>query len=206
MKCISLGLLSTVALFAAEPVAVAAQTQQAKHAVSTAEQQEHRYKGFLDVRVIEPEGAQYILGVKFHSGYSKPVHYTLRHYNGKAAIQTFKPFYEQNNGDDIRTINMTHQYYFSMRIREDNDKTFSARVKLFKRRDDLKIDINQPYRFSKSDFRLIEDQPVKGEFNTDNEYLFVDSGELKFYIKLNFDLIFTKAEIMERFSKGQNQD
>lgn len=165
----------------------------------------YRYKGYLDVRVIEPQGAQYILGVKFLSGYAKPVDYTLRHYNGKAAIETFKPFYRQSNGDDIRLINITHKYYYSMRIREDDDKRFSARVKLFKRRDDIKLDINKPYKFAHDDFEQLQDQPVKGEFNQDNEYLFVDAAEVKFYIKLNFDLIFTKEEIMERFNKGQNK-
>ncbi len=167
--------------------------------------QQYRYKGFFDVRVIEPDQAQYILGVKFQSAYAAPVNYTLRHYNGKAAIKTFKPFYEQNNGDDIRAINITHKYYVSLRIREDSQTAFSARVKLFKRREDMKLDINRPYHFKEADFRLIEDQPIKGEFNQDNEYLFVDNQELKFYLKLNFDLIFTRQEIIDRFNKSHNR-
>ena len=163
----------------------------------------NRYKGFLDVRVIEPNDAQYILGVKFKSGYSKPVDFKLRPYNGKASIETFRPIYQQNNGEDKRSFNMTHKYYFSMRIRENDHQSYSATVKLFRRKND-KIDINKPYRFDQDDFKLIEIQPVKGQFNIDNEYLFIDSGELKFYVKLNFDLLFTREEIIERFNKGKN--
>lgn len=166
-------------------------------------QQQNRYKGFLDVRVIEPNGAQYILGVKFKSGYSKSVDFKLRPYNGKASIETFQAVYQQNNGEDKRSFNMTHKYYFSMRIRENDQKSYSATVKLFRRKKG-KIDINKPYRFEQDDFKLIETQPVKGQFTIDNEYLFIDSGELKFYVKLNFDLLFTRQEIIERFNRGIN--
>jgi hypothetical protein len=154
--------------------------------------------------VIEPNQAQYILGAKFKSGYSKPIDFKLRPYNGKATVQTYEPFYERNDGDDKRTLNIAHKYYFSIRIREDSQLNFSAVVKLYGRKKDKKMDINKPYVFSPQDFSLIEEQPIKGQFNTDNEYLFVDSGELKFYIKLNFDLIFTKAEIIERFKNSDN--
>jgi hypothetical protein len=165
--------------------------------------QPNRYKGFLDVRVMEPNDAQYILGVKFKSGYSKSVYFKLRPYNGKASIETFRPIYQQNNGEDKRSFNMTHKYYFSMRIRENDHKSYAATVKLFRRKKD-KIDINKPYRFNPKDFKLIETQPVKGQFNIDNEYLFIDSGELKFYVKLNFDLLFTRQEVIERFNKVKN--
>ncbi|MFT5163322.1 MAG: hypothetical protein ACI9FJ_001911, partial [Alteromonadaceae bacterium] len=40
-----------------------------------------------------------------------------------------------------------------------------------------------------------------GKYNIDNEYLFVSRNELKFYIKLNFDIIFTRQEIIERFNQ-----
>jgi hypothetical protein len=166
-------------------------------------QQSYRYQGFLDVRVIEPNGAQYILGVKFKSGYSKSVDFKLRPYNGIASVETFQAVYQQNDGEDKRSFNMTHKYYFSMRIRENDQKRYSATVKLFRRKKD-KIDINKPYRFEQDDFKLIETQPVKGQFTIDNEYLFIDSGELKFYVKLNFDLRFTRQEIIERFNKGIN--
>lgn len=190
------------------PVAVGAQTEQTKQPLKSrtqyhGQQQQYRYDGVIDVRVIEPKGAQYILGVKFKSGYAKPVQYTLRYYNGKAAQETFKAFYQQNNGDDIRRINITHKYYTSFRIRENNDKTFTARVKLFQRRKDKTIDINQPYQFSPDDFKAIQSQPIEGEFNQDNEYLFVDTDDVKFYIKLNFDLIFTREEIIQRFNNSE---
>ena len=163
-----------------------------------------RYKGLLDVRVIEPNQAQYILGARFKSGYLKPVDFKLRPFNGKATVETYQPFYEQNDGDDKRTFNITHKYYFSIRIREDDQSAFSAVVKLYRRKKDKKIDINKRYRFAQSDFSLVESQPIKGQFNADNEYLFIDSGELKLYIKINCDLIFTKAEIIERFKSGNN--
>ena len=165
----------------------------------------YRYKGVVDVRVFETNGAQYIVGAHFQSGYSKPVNYKLRFYNGKAALETFKPFYEKNNGDDKRTINITHKYFFSMRIRENDHQSFSATVKLHQRRKDKKIDINKPYRFADSDFKVVSSQPIKGRFNEDNEYLFVDRADLKFYVKLNFDLIFTEKEIRQRFEQGKHQ-
>lgn len=164
----------------------------------------NRYSGLLDVRVIEPNKAQYILGAKFKSGYSKPIDFKLRPYNGKATVETYRPFYEKNEGEDKRAFKITAKYYFSMRIREDDQQHFSARVKLYRRKKDKKIDINKSYRFALDDFSLLKDQPIIGQFTVDNEYLFVSSSELKFYIKLNFDIVFTRAEIIERFENGQN--
>ncbi len=164
----------------------------------------HRYSGLLDVRVIEPNQAQYILGVKFKSPYSAPVDFKLRPYNGKATVEAYEPFYEKNNGDDKWTFNITHKYYFSLRIRESNDKNYTAIVKLYQRVKDKKIDINKPYHFKQDDFKLIEEQPLDGQFTINNEYLFVSRNDLKLYIKLNFDIIFTREEIIERFNKKQN--
>jgi hypothetical protein len=160
-----------------------------------------RYDGLLDVRVIEPDSGQYILGVNFKSPYSMPVDYVLRPYNGKATVEAHKPFYEKNNGEDKRTFNITNKYYFSVRIREQNDQIFSATVKLYQRVKDKSLDINKPYHFAQDDFELIEEQPIDGKYNIDNEYLFVSRNELKFYIKLNFDIIFTRQEIIERFNQ-----
>jgi hypothetical protein len=163
-----------------------------------------RYSGFVDARVIKPNTAQYILGVKFKSGYSKPIDFILRPYNGKASIETYQPLYELNNGEDKRSFNITHKYYISLRIREASDDKFGATIKLFQRRKDLQVDINKPYRFKVSDFKLISDQLIQGEFNQVNEYLFIDRADLKFYLKLNVDIIFTEQEIVERF-KQQTQ-
>ena len=165
--------------------------------------QVHRYSGVLDVRVIEPNQAQYILGVRFKSPYSKPVDFTLRPYNGKATVEAYEPFYKKNNGDDKRAFKLTSKYYFSMRIRESDDKKYTATIQLYQRSKDKKIDINKPYRFEQDDFKLIEEQPVDGSFNQNNEYLFVSRDELKFYIKLNFDIIFTRVEIIERFNRQE---
>lgn len=159
----------------------------------------HRYNGLLDVRVIEPNDAQYILGARFKSPYSKTVDFKLRPYNGKATVAAYAPFYEKNNGDDKRAFNITNKYYFSLRIRESNDKSYTAIVKLYRRSTEKKIDINKPYHFAQDDFVLVEEQPIDGQFTIDNEYLFVDRVDLKLYIKLNFDIVFTRQEIIERF-------
>lgn len=158
-----------------------------------------RYRGIFDVRVIEPNRAQYILGVKFTAHYNKPVHFLLRPYNGKASIETFLPIYVDNNGEDKRKFKINHKYFVSLRIREDSDTHFSAHISLYKRNSDLLIDINKPYRFSQNDFKEVSSGGLKGELNKVNEYLFVDRDDLKFYFKLNFDILFTEQEIIRRF-------
>lgn len=167
--------------------------------------QGYRYSGFIDARVIKPNKAQYILGVEFKSGYSKPIDYILRPYNGKASIESYEPMYQLNNGEDKRAFKLTHKYYLSIRIREDNHQTFRAFIELFARREDSTFDINKPYRFKQADFKLISKQPIQGKFGIDNEYLFVDRADLKFYLKLNFDILFTKEEIVNRFKQGKHQ-
>ena len=162
-----------------------------------------RYRGIFDVRVIEPNQAQYILGVKFQSGYNKPIDFILRPYNGKANIETYQPIYQSNNGEDKRSFKITHKYYVSIRIREDSDHQFSAQVSLFRRAPDSKIDINKPYHYRPSDFVEISSALIKGELNQANEYLFVDRKDVKFYLKLNFDIVFTEQEIIERFKNSQ---
>lgn len=158
-----------------------------------------RYRGIFDVRVIEPNLAQYILGVKFTVGFNKPIHFLLRPYNGKASIETFLPIYINNNGEDKRSFKINHKYYVSLRIREDSHSHFSAHISLFKRKVDSKLDINKPYRYQPKDFVEVSSGNLKGEFNKVNEYLFVDRADLKFYFKLNFDILFTEQEIIRRF-------
>lgn len=158
-----------------------------------------RYRGIFDVRVIEPNLAQYILGVKFTAGFNKPIHFLLRPYNGKASIETFLPIYVNNNGEDKRSFKINHKYYVSLRIREDSDSHFSAHISLFKRKVDPNLDINKPYRYQRDDFVEVSAGQLKGEFNKVNEYLFVDRKDLKFYFKLNFDILFTEQEIIRRF-------
>jgi hypothetical protein len=150
---------------------------------------EDNYKGRVQLTLKEHSGSGYTTYTDFETTTNKKIISYFRRTSGQIAVVT-------NNGLHIDPSKM-NKYRSSLNILEVHNDSFSASLKIYSNSIEYDSDKSKGTLISK----VIADHKIKGVLFGKNKYSYINKGMPNLFVEIDFDKVFTKEEIEERFSQ-----
>ncbi|PKG80626.1 hypothetical protein CXF85_21100 [Colwellia sp. 75C3] len=151
--------------------------------------EDKNYKGRVQLTLKEPSGSGFSSYTDFETSTNQKIISYFRRTSGQFTVVT-------NNGLHIDPSKM-NKYRSSLNILEVNNDSFIASLKIHSNSMEYDSEKSKGTLISK----VIVDHKIKGVLFGKNEYSYINKGMPNLFVEIDFDKVFTKEEIKERFNQ-----